>query len=72
MELYAQAFDQANALDRLEGFASIHGPDFYNLPRNTDTITLVRERWTLPAELPMGGETVVPLNGGETIDWAMA
>ena len=72
MELYAHAFDQAGALDKLEGFASIHGPAFYGLPRNTGTITLVRERWTLPKELPMGDDTVVPLNGGETIDWAMA
>jgi dihydroorotase len=71
MELYAQAFDRAGALDKLEGFASIHGPAFYGLPRNQGTITLSRERWTLPTELPMGGETVVPLNGGETIDWAM-
>jgi dihydroorotase len=71
MELYAQAFDQAGALDRLEGFASLHGPDFYNLPRNQGTISLTRESWTLPAELPMGSETVVPLNGGETIGWAM-
>jgi dihydroorotase len=72
MELYAQAFDQAGALDKLEGFASIHGPDFYSLPRNEGTITLKRESWTLPAELPMGSATVVPLNGGETMDWAMA
>jgi dihydroorotase len=72
MELYAQAFDQAGALDKLEGFASIHGPAFYGLPRNDGTITLARERWTLPAELPMGEATVVPLNGGETMDWAMA
>ena len=72
MELYAHAFDQAGALDKLEGFASIHGPAFYGLSRNTGTITLVRERWTLPKELPMGDATVVPLNGGETIDWAMA
>jgi dihydroorotase len=72
MELYAQAFDQANALDKLEGFASLHGPDFYGLPRNQGTITLVRQSWTLPSELPMGESTVVPLNGGETIGWAMA
>jgi dihydroorotase len=72
MELYAQAFDQANALDKLEGFASLHGPDFYGLPRNHGTITLVRQSWTLPSELPMGESTVVPLNGGEAIDWAMA
>jgi dihydroorotase len=72
MELYAHAFDQAGALDKLEGFASFHGPAFYKLPRNSGTITLVRESWTLPAELAMGNATVVPLNGGETIDWAMA
>ena len=72
MELYAQAFDRANALDKLEGFASLHGPDFYGLPRNSGTITLVRQSWTLPGELPMGESTVVPLNGGETMDWAMA
>ena len=72
MELYAHAFDQAGALDKLEGFASIHGPAFYKLPRNSGTMTLVRESWTLPAELAMGNATVVPLNGGETIAWAMA
>ena len=72
MELYAQAFDQAGALDKLEGFASIHGPAFYGLPRNEGSITLTRERWTVPSELPMGSTTVVPLNGGETIGWAMA
>jgi dihydroorotase len=72
MELYAQAFDDAGALDKLEGFASIHGPAFYGLPRNEGTITLARERWTLPAELPMGDATVVPLNGGDTMNWAMA
>jgi dihydroorotase len=72
MELYAQAFDQAGALDKLEGFASIHGPAFYGLPRNEGSITLTRERWTVPSELPMGATTVVPLNGGESIGWAMA
>jgi dihydroorotase len=72
MELYAQAFDQAGALDKLEQFASFNGPDFYNLPRNTDTITLTREDWTIPAELPLGETTVVPLNGGETMQWKFA
>ena len=69
MELYTQAFDQANALDKLEQFASFNGPDFYNLPRNTSSITLKREDWQLPAELPLGNTTVVPLNGGETMGW---
>ncbi|HJV81114.1 dihydroorotase [Noviherbaspirillum sp.] len=72
MELYAQAFDQAGALDKLEAFASFNGPAFYGLPRNTGTITLRRENWQLPAELPMGDTTVVPLNGGETIGWQLA
>jgi dihydroorotase len=69
MELYAQAFDQANALDKLEQFASFNGPAFYNLPRNTGTITLQREDWQVPDELPFGNTTLVPLNGGETIGW---
>jgi dihydroorotase len=71
MELYAQAFDQACALDKLEAFASFNGPAFYGLPRNTGTITLKREAWTLPAELPLGDAIVVPLNGGEPIDWKL-
>jgi dihydroorotase len=71
MELYAHAFDQAGALDKLEAFASFHGPAFYGLPRHSDTITLRRETWTLPSELPMGDKTVVPLNGGEQIDWKL-
>jgi dihydroorotase len=69
LELYAQAFDNAGALDKLEAFASFNGPAFYGLPRNDGTITLRRETWTLPAELPLGEATVVPLNGGETIGW---
>lgn len=72
MELYAQAFEQAGALDKLEAFASFHGPAFYGLPRNTGTITLKRETWTLPLELPMGDATVVPLNGGEALGWKLA
>ncbi|MGC7406768.1 dihydroorotase [Pandoraea pneumonica] len=71
VELYAEAFDNAGALDKLEGFASFHGPDFYELPRNADKITLVREDWELPAELPMGDATVVPLRGGEVIGWKL-
>ncbi|CAG9174769.1 dihydroorotase [Cupriavidus respiraculi] len=69
MELYAEAFDQAGALDKLEGFASFHGPAFYGLPRNTGTLTLTREQWELPAELPYGDTTLVPLRGGETLHW---
>ncbi|CAG2146082.1 Dihydroorotase [Cupriavidus campinensis] len=69
MELYAEAFDAAGALDKLEGFASFHGPAFYGLPRNTGTLTLSREDWELPAELPYGDTTLVPLRAGETLRW---
>lgn len=71
MELYAQAFDQAGALGKLETFASFNGAAFYGLPRNSGTVTLQREAWTLPAELPLGDTTIVPLNGGETIAWKL-
>ncbi|MDQ9171365.1 dihydroorotase [Oxalobacteraceae bacterium R-40] len=72
IELYAEAFDRAGALDKLEGFASIHGAAFYGLPRNTQSITLVRESWTIPAELPMGDATVVPLDAGASLNWRLA
>lgn len=72
MALYAQAFEQAGVLDRLEAFASINGPAFYGLPCNTGTITLWREPWTVPAELPFGDSVIVPLNGGETLAWKVA
>ncbi|MFA6312769.1 MAG: dihydroorotase [Sterolibacterium sp.] len=70
IELYAEAFDAAGALDRLEAFASFNGPDFYRLPRNTGKLTLVREGWQVPATQPyIDGETLVPLRAGETIAW---
>ncbi len=68
IELYAEAFDREGALDRLEGSASCHGPDFYGLPRNTETITLRRESWTVPSEHPGG---VVPLRAGEDVQWML-
>ena len=71
LELYAQAFEQAGALDKLEAFASFNGPAFYGLPRNQGTVTLTRENWTVPAELPMGETTVVPLDAGETLAWKL-
>jgi dihydroorotase len=71
IELYAEAFDAAGALDRLPGFASEHGPDFYRLPRNRDRIALVREPWSVPAELPFGDDRLVPMRGGETIAWRL-
>lgn len=71
MELYAQAFDQVGALDKLEAFASFHGPDFYQLPRNQTTLTLQRETWMVPKELPYADTSIVPLNGGEEIHWKL-
>jgi dihydroorotase len=71
LELYAQAFESMNALDKLEGFASFHGPDFYGLPRNSGTVTLKREAWTLPEELPLGQAGIKPLCGGETLAWQL-
>ena len=71
LELYAEAFDAAGALDRLEAFASFNGPAFYGLPRNTGSVTLRRETWTLPEALPFGDAQLKPLRGGETIGWKL-
>ena len=72
LELYAEAFETAGALDKLEAFASFHGADFYGLPRNGDTVTLTREAWTVPAEYTFGSHAVVPLNAGQTMRWRLA
>ena len=72
MELYAQAFESVNALDRLEGFASFYGADFYRLPRNPDQITLQRADWVIPDELRMGDSTLVPLDAGQSLHWKFA
>ncbi|HMM87132.1 dihydroorotase, partial [Azohydromonas sp.] len=72
LELYAEAFDAAGALDRLEGFASFHGADFYGLPRNRGTVTLRRQDWTLPEALPYGDAVLKPLRGGEALAWRLA
>lgn len=73
LELYATAFEEAGALDKLEGFASHFGPDFYGLPRNTKTVTLVRETWKLPVSFPYaGGEVIIPLKAGEALNWRLA
>lgn len=69
LELYAEAFESAAALDKLEAFASFHGADFYGLPRNHDTVTLRRETWIVPGEYAFGTQTVVPLNAGATMRW---
>lgn len=71
IELYAEAFESVGALDKLEAFASFHGADFYGLPRNTNTITLQREPWTVPAEVDFGGVPGVPLRAGESITWRL-
>jgi dihydroorotase len=71
VEMYAEAFEQAGALDKLEAFASLNGPAFYGLPVNTGTVTLKREAWTLPDTVPMGESQLVPLNGGEQVNWKM-
>ena len=72
MELYAQAFDAAGALDRLEGFASFFGADFYGLPRNTGTLTLRRENWTPPERFVFGDAELKPLAAGEALAWRAA
>ena len=71
LELYAQVFDEADALLRFENFSSFNGPDFYGLPRNTGTVTLKREAWTLPEVLPFGEAQLKPLRGGETLAWRL-
>lgn len=71
IELYAEAFEAAGALDRLEGFASHFGADFYRLPRNTARITLVREDWHPPAQLAFGEDVLIPLRAGETVRWRL-
>jgi dihydroorotase len=71
IELYAEAFEGANALDKLEGFASHFGADFYGLPRNTGRITLERTPWDVPADYPFGADRVVPLRAGEKLAWRL-
>ncbi len=72
IELYAEAFEQAGALDKLEAFASHFGPDFYALPRNDGTITLTRENWTVPDFYPMGDDRLIPMRAGEVLHWKLA
>jgi dihydroorotase len=71
IELYAEAFEAAGALDKLEGFAALHGADFYGLPRNPGTLTLVREPWEVPGHYPFGADELVPLRAGERIAWRL-
>jgi dihydroorotase len=71
IEMYAEAFDNAGALDKLEGFASFFGADFYGLPRNTGTVTLKRESWTPPESYPFGEAELKPLRSGEALPWRL-
>jgi len=71
IELYAEVFDAAKALDKLEGFASFYGADFYRLPRNRDTITLEKDDWQVPQEIAFGDDKLVPLRAGETVGWRL-
>ena len=71
IEMYAEAFEQAGALDRLEGFASFFGADYYGMPRNTDKITLRREGWQVPNSIPFGDLRLVPLGAGEMVNWKL-
>ena len=72
IELYAEAFEQAQALDKLEAFSSFFGADFYGLPRNSDTITLSKQQWTMPETLAFGEETLIPLRAGESVKWKLS
>ena len=72
IELYAEAFEQAGALDKLEAFASFNGPDWYGLPRNSGTITLARQDWVVPDSYPyISSDSIVPLRAAETLSWKM-
>ena len=72
LELYAEVFEGAHALDRLEGFASCNGPDFYRLPRNQDRVTLIKEPWQVPSTKAAGADVFVPLRAGEVVAWRLA
>ncbi|MGF1496729.1 MAG: dihydroorotase [Elainellaceae cyanobacterium] len=71
LELYAEAFERANSLDKLEAFASFYGPDFYQLPRNTEQITLTKTAWRIPDEIPFPESGLVPLRAGQEMTWQM-
>lgn len=72
LSLYAEVFEELGVLDRLEAFASFNGPDFYGLPRNRDTLTLIKKPWQMPASLPLADGDIVPLKAGEQLQWQIA
>ena len=71
LELYAEVFELEGKLENLEAFASHNGPDFYGLPRNSDTVKLTKEEWEVAESMPFGQDIVVPIRAGETIDWSV-
>ena len=71
MALYAEAFESVDALDKLEAFASFYGPDFYQLSRNTEQITLSKTAWRIPNEVPFPDSGLVPLGAGQEMSWKM-
>jgi dihydroorotase len=71
IELYAEVFDQAGAMDKLEAFASTNGPDFYGLPHNSSSIVLKKQQWQLPDSLPFEDTQIIPLGAGTTLNWKM-
>jgi dihydroorotase len=71
VEIYAEVFDKAGHLDRLEGFSSFHGADHYGIPRNTETMTLEKKSWTVPISYQFGATTVTPLRMGEEVEWTI-
>ncbi|NVK00246.1 MAG: dihydroorotase [Oceanospirillaceae bacterium] len=71
IELYAEIFEDLGVLQNLEGFASHHGADFYGLPRNSDKVTLVKEAWEVPSEMPFGSDIIIPIRAGETLRWKL-
>jgi dihydroorotase len=71
LELYAEAFAQRDALDKLEGFSSFYGADFYGLPRNTERLTLIRQAWKMPSHFALGDSKIIPFRAGETIHWTI-
>ena len=71
LEMYAEAFEMMDSVDKLEAFASHFGPDFYGLPRNQDTVTLIKEEWQMPDSIPFGDDTVIPLKASESMHWRL-
>lgn len=71
IEFYAEAFDRAGALDKLEAFASFHGADFYQLPRNIHQVTLLKQDWVIPEQIRFGDEQLIPLMAGEKLSWKL-